>query len=86
MCENHKHAEDTNPFIISYSLKPVRLFVTSTNSLLNLAKADNIQLDATYKLTLYGFPVIVVGFSDIQRSFYCSGLILAENEDLETYK
>jgi hypothetical protein len=67
MCENFTYSNDSEPFILSYSSSPIRLLITTTNSLIYLSKADNLHLDATYKLTLYGFPVIVVGFNFIEN-------------------
>jgi len=50
-----------------------------------LSKANNMQIDATYKLTVYEFPVIEVGFSDNTKRFFCSGIIISKFEDCESY-
>lgn len=48
-----------------------------------LAESTNILIDATYKLNLYGFPVIIVGISDLKRKFVRSAVCIAENEDAD---
>lgn len=85
-CKKHQKPKDSsNSHILAYSLNPIRVFITSEDSLVFLSKAENLHIDATYKLNTYNFPVIIVGVSDSRRSFFCSGIILTENEDLETF-
>lgn len=85
-CKNHQKPKDSSiSHILAYSLNPIRVFITSDDSLTLLSKAENLHIDATYKLNTYNFPVRIVEFSDSKRSFLCSGIILTENKDLETF-
>ncbi|KAG0441885.1 hypothetical protein DMUE_0716 [Dictyocoela muelleri] len=46
---------------------------------------SNLHIDGTYKLTIYEFPVIIIGISDINRKFYCSAICISELEDSKTF-
>lgn len=69
ICQTFQFKDDSSPFILSYSSSPIRIFVASQESLGFLSKSHNIHIDATYKLNIYGFPVIVVGFTDNSKKF-----------------
>jgi hypothetical protein len=59
--------------------------VASQESLGFLSNSHSIHIDATYKLNIYGFPFMVVGFTDNSKKFFCSGLVISANEDTDTY-
>lgn len=61
-CKSITFENDQKPFIISYSLSPIRILISSIKAMTFLSKSNNLQIDATYKLTMYGFLVIVVDF------------------------
>lgn len=73
------------PYILDYEIKPLKILFTSNKLVTYLSLSTNIHIDSTYKLTLYGFPVIIVGVSDVNRRFYCSPICLVENENSETH-
>lgn len=63
-----------------------RMFV-STKRLLQLATlAKNIHSDTTYKITVEGHPLLVVGASDMGGHFHMLGLMLACSETSDDYE
>ena len=56
-------------------------FFISTKRLLQIAPtAKKIHADATYKLVWQGFPVLVIGTSDLDRHFHSFGLAVCSDE------
>jgi len=69
-----------------YEDKIFGVFV-STNRLMGiLHKSKVIQADATYKLNWQGFPVMVVGTSDMDRKFHPGGIAITTNESTNDFK
>lgn len=85
ICNNFRFNDSDSPFVISYTTNSVRIFITLSIALRNLAKSYNMHVDATHKINVYGFPVIVVGFTDNNRKFFVSGIILTSNESKEPF-
>lgn len=55
--------------------KPFFRFVISSKILLqNALKSNIVHIDATYKLIWSGFPVFVIGTTDMQRKFHLIGV------------
>ena len=44
-----------------------------------------MHVDATFKLNRHGYPVIVVGFSDVMRNFHLLGLFVICDRQESTY-
>ena len=62
-----------------------RIAIT-TKYLLSLAlKTGHICADTTYKLIWQGFPVLVVGTTDLQRHFHPVSVYLCSNESTEDF-
>lgn len=74
--ENSKHEDDSS----------FRFFVSSKRLLWNMSYSEKLHIDATYKLNWNGFPVFVVGTTDMNRSFHCIGIALCENEKTADFK
>lgn len=73
----------------SNCLEPTRLYIhLTTKHLVRIAsEADYIMTDATYKMNLHGFPVIITGHQDADRHFHPTGLhIVWEEESGEVYE
>lgn len=94
----HKMAVPEDPdeaFVVSFDrsnenddgVEPwFRMFV-STKRLLQLATlAENIHSDTTYKITIEGHPLLVVGASDMGGHFHMFGLMLACSETSDDYE
>lgn len=72
--------DETEPFVLSYEMDAhnesnvkVRFFVTS--KLLKAAiGVEKLHTDGTYKLVWQGYPVLLVGTTDIYRKFHISGI------------
>lgn len=63
-----------------------RVFI-STKRLLRLGTlADNIHADGTYKMNIEGFPLLVVGASDVGGRFNLFDLMLSSRETSEDYE
>jgi len=63
-----------------------RLFLSSVR-LLNIASvASHINADATYKLIWQGFPVLVIGTTDLNKAFHPFGLAICSNEQTKDFE
>ncbi|OWZ11619.1 hypothetical protein PHMEG_00015330 [Phytophthora megakarya] len=73
------NGSDTNPFVVG----------VSTKKLLRQADRDPatfiLHLDATYKLTQAGYPVIVVGLSDRARHFHPLAIFIVSQQKQPQY-
>lgn len=59
----------------------------STKRLLRItAQSKRVHADGTYKMTIQGFPVLVVGVSDLAKHFHLSGLAICYGETANDYK
>jgi hypothetical protein len=45
-----------------------------------------VSMDATYKLTICGYPCIVVGTVDVQHHFHLVGLMISRHEDTAAFQ
>ncbi len=62
------------------------LFI-STKRLLEIAsRATHIHADATYKLIWQGFPVLVVGTTDLNKAFHPFGLAVCKDEQTKDFE
>ncbi|GBN65539.1 hypothetical protein AVEN_65045-1 [Araneus ventricosus] len=78
--------EDT-PFVLGVNVevddgdKHDLKIVISTKRLLRLMiKTEEVQTDATYKLIWQGYPVLIVGSSDMNRTFHPFAIAVCNNE------
>lgn len=88
--EQHETVPDDEhePFMSNYVLEEnvksgaFRFFITTKklmNSALNLG--GHICIDTNHKLVWQGFPIFVVGSTDLENKFHCFGLCIACSED-----
>ena len=57
-----------------------QIFLSSVR-LLNVASISlHVHADATYKLIWHGFPVLIVGTTDMKKVFHPFGLDICSNE------
>lgn len=62
-------------------------YYMSTKRLLRLASnSKHICADGTYKLNWHGFPLIVLGTTDLDRHFHSFGIAVVTNETKNDYK
>jgi hypothetical protein len=73
------------PFVINYTMNPIKILISSKLTLSRLHDAKTIHIDATYRLTLGEFPVIVLGFSDLNGSFKFIAIAIVSTESTESY-
>jgi hypothetical protein len=58
----------------------------SKQMLINMAEfACTDHLDCTYKILKYGFPVLIMGFTDINREFHPANFGVQSHEREEDY-
>lgn len=81
--------ENTEPFVVDYQVlvnedepsKSVFRFMISSKKLLELAvNAEKLHTDATYKCIWQGYPVLMVGTSDMNRKFHPIGIAVCTAE------
>jgi len=63
-----------------------RVFVTSLRLLSLLRLSQVVMTDATYKLIWQGYPCIVVGVVDHNKSFHPIGFIVCDSEDYQNFE
>lgn len=70
----------------NYDTKTFGIFIT-TNRLITIVQNSRlIQADATYKLNWNGFPVLIIGSSDMDRKFHQAGIAVTSNESTDDFK
>jgi hypothetical protein len=95
-CEENSHipGDEDKSFVVNYIINDgdfiVDLdrddgayfaFFISTKRLLNIAaKSTHLHADATYKLIWQGYPVLIVGTTDLSKSFHPFGLAVCCSE------
>lgn len=80
-------------FILSFERSPpnekhkyFRFFITTRRLLQIAAKAKNIHADATYKVTAEKLPLLVVGSTDMKKTFHLIGLVISSHETTAAYE
>lgn len=63
-----------------------RIFYSTKRLLRITAQSKRVHADGTYKMTIQGFPVLVVGVSDLAKHFHLSGLAICYGETANDYK
>ena len=63
----------------------IKILITTKNSLILLSKAENIHVDATYRVIDVGYPVIVLGMTDVNQKFILLAMSIVGDEKMETY-
>ncbi len=77
--EDEEDGEDNNESIFRIFLSSVRL--------LNIASiSSHIHADATYKLIWQGFPVLIIGTTDLKKVFHPFGLAICSNEKTKDFE
>lgn len=86
-------SDESEPFIVQHEISydnvknPQFRFFASTIKLLEMAvEARKIHADATYKLVWQGFPVLVVGTTDMGRQFHPFGMAVCSNETSKDFE
>lgn len=63
-----------------------RIFISSVR-LLNIASmSSHINADATYKLIWQGYPVLIIGTTDLNKMFHPFGLAICSNEKTKDFQ
>lgn len=82
-CDKHKNVPDDQDevFVAETYFQPgievvdeLRIFLTTKRLICMATKANHLCIDANYKLLWLDYPVIVVGTTDLTRSFHSLGL------------
>lgn len=85
-----KNAESVDsPYVVhdlSSDNKYFRFFMTSTALIEKARGAHSLQADATYKLMWQGFPVLIVGTTDLDRKFHLIGVAVCVCEKQEDFE
>lgn len=94
--EQHLHIpnEDDDAFIAAFERSPpdqkenkfFRFFITTKRLLKNATNCKNIHADATYKVTIEKLPLIVVGTTDINKTFHLIGFIISSHQTANAYE
>lgn len=63
-----------------------RFFISTPRLLKMSAKAETLHADGTYKLIIQGYPVIIVGSSDMARKFHMIGMAVCMSETADDYE
>ena len=63
-----------------------RIFVSTKRLLCQASGKDKLHVDATYKLNWQGFPVLLVGTTDMDCHFHVFGMAMCSNEKTADFK
>ncbi|CAF1118993.1 unnamed protein product [Rotaria sordida] len=63
-----------------------RFFITTKRLLQIASRSKKIHADATYKLLWQGFPVLIVGTTDLDRHFHLFGMAVCSNEATQDFR
>ncbi|CAF2911546.1 unnamed protein product [Rotaria sp. Silwood2] len=77
--EEYEDVDDTSGRIF-------RLFLSSVRFLNIGSVASHINAGATFKLVWQGFPVLVIGTTDLSKAFHPLGLAICSNEKAEDFE
>lgn len=79
--------DQTEPFILSYEINDedetapkFKFFVTTKILMQSAIGAKNVHSDATYKIVWEGYPILIVGTSDMHKKFHPFGVAVCTNE------
>ncbi|CAF4220670.1 unnamed protein product [Rotaria sordida] len=62
-----------------------RIFISSIHLLNIVSMSQHIHVDATYQVIWQGFPVLVIGTTDLNKAFHPFGLAICSNEKKTKY-
>jgi len=95
-------ATDDQPFVVSYNINyenedfdndlldenesRFRIFITTKRLLYLASECRHIHADSTYKLNWNGFPVLIVGTTDMNKCFHPFGLAICTNEKIPDFE
>lgn len=57
-----------------------RIFYSTKRLLYTALSAHAIHIDATYKIVIQGYPILIIGVTDFDKHFHLSGLAICTNE------
>ncbi|RVD90505.1 hypothetical protein TUBRATIS_31460 [Tubulinosema ratisbonensis] len=83
LCKKYNKINEDNLNVFKYTLAPLRAFITYKKLFYYFSMVKNLYIDATYKINIYSFPVIILGFSNLNKQFICCGVVIAENENTD---
>lgn len=69
----------------NYDVPYFRFFLSTKNLLSQSMKSKTVHADTTYKLNYEGFPVLVLGVTDLDRHFHPSGISVCTKEETEDF-
>lgn len=77
--------ERSNSTEVEASKRYFRIFYSTPRLLKNATNGQIIHADGTYKNVVQGFPLLVVGFSDLHKHFHLSGIAICSSESTDDY-
>lgn len=85
--------DEVKPFVLGYEMDDddpskidFRYFVTSRKLLRLAVESEQIHVDATYKITWEGFPLLVIGITDLHRAFHPIGAAVCYSETSKDFE
>ncbi|CAF3126805.1 unnamed protein product [Rotaria sp. Silwood2] len=63
-----------------------RIFISSVRLLGIISMSSHLCSDATYKLVWQGFPVLIIGTTDLNKAFHPFGLAICSNEKTKDFE
>lgn len=93
-CEDRKDVpySDHEPFVLGYDVsklgeEPSFIYIVTTKTLLTHATllSDHITIDATYKVVLQKFSLVLIGSNDKWNKYHPFGIAVVARERKEDY-
>ena len=85
LCRNNGFKADNSPYVLDFEMSPMRVLFSQNDLLGLLSVSQNLQIVGTYRLTLYGFPVIVVDIQIMIESLFVQPYVLLKTKITKLY-
>lgn len=85
-CSLYLHpSESCEPWVLGTDTDPMRVLISSQDLLNKTSSSRIMHIDGTYKLTTCNYPIVVIGFSDLDGKFFLSAIGVIETESEASY-
>ncbi len=64
----------------------MRIFISTKRLMLQARFSDHVHADGTYKVCHQGYPLLVIGVTEMARVFHPCGIALYKSEKWEDYR
>ncbi|KAI5154670.1 hypothetical protein ENBRE01_3432 [Enteropsectra breve] len=85
LCESLSLANEDVLIKLEIQNQKPRICITHKGLINAFRAVNNLHIDATYKLIVLGYPVIIIGITDTNKHFYFLAVCICELESTNSY-